>query len=283
MNLHNNWQSNGNIVETPKNSKPDLLEPTSGANGFVQRNNHAKQNAAHAGNGGKSSGGNGNSSAVTGTSAPSAHRSSNEGKQSDHRSKRRQHEEKTSKHHVHSSKTRSKMAMHPLTALQEALDLGEITSTTTGLELDGDSDSGSSHSEEHSDDDLSTTLDVTAESRTIRRQLEGLESMYSEVLKALHKKSRTGASTSGGLNSDYKLSKRRMYGSVSSLPSSVCSRPVYRDRRRNDDRQRRNAVSSKESKVSGPTLKILSVPTNGHNLLKFGNVVVDHVFYHREN
>ena len=63
-----------------------------------------------------------------------------------------------------------------MTALQEALDLGDITSTTTGLDLDADSDSSSSHS----DDDLSTTMDMN-ESRTIRRQLEGLESMYSEV------------------------------------------------------------------------------------------------------
>lgn len=58
--------------------------------------------------------------------------------------------------------------------MQEALDLGEITSTTTGLELDADSDSSSTQ------DDLSTTMDMN-ESRTIRRQLEGLESMYSEV------------------------------------------------------------------------------------------------------
>jgi len=67
-------------------------------------------------------------------------------------------------------------SLHPLAALQEALDLGEITSTTTGLELDADSDTSSSQG----DDDLSTTMDMN-ESRTIRRQLEGLESMYSEV------------------------------------------------------------------------------------------------------
>lgn len=67
-------------------------------------------------------------------------------------------------------------SLHPLTALQEALDLGEITSTTTGLDLEHDSDSSSSQS----DDDLSTTMDMN-ESRNIRRQLEGLESMYSEV------------------------------------------------------------------------------------------------------
>lgn len=67
-------------------------------------------------------------------------------------------------------------SLHALTALQEALDLGEITSTTTGLDLDGDSDSSSSHS----DDDMSAALDAN-ESRNIRRQLEGLESMYSEV------------------------------------------------------------------------------------------------------
>ena len=95
--------------------------------------------------------------------------------------------------------------------------------------------------------------------RTIRRQLEGLESMYSEVLKALQKKNRPvgggggGGATGAASGADFKmLSRRRLYGSVSSLPSSVCSRPVYRDRRRHDDRKR-----SKENKVTRPT----SLPT----------------------
>ncbi|XP_059350728.1 uncharacterized protein LOC130685375 isoform X2 [Daphnia carinata] len=202
------------------NSKPDLLEPTNGHSPMVQRvkpTTPAKPTA-------------------------NSHRVS-AGIESQtklgHHAKRRGDESKSSlaSKSFSSAKLRSSKstgALHPLTALQEALDLGDITSTTTGLDLDADSDSSSSHS----DDDLSTTMDMN-DSRTIRRQLEGLESMYSEVLKALHKKS----SRSGP--SDYKLSKRRMYGSVSSLPSSVCSRPVYRDRRRNEERRR-----PKESKSS---------------------------------
>ena len=63
-----------------------------------------------------------------------------------------------------------------MTALRDTLDLGEITSTITGLDLDADSHRSSSHE----DDDMSTTMDV-ADSKAIRKQLEGLESMYSEV------------------------------------------------------------------------------------------------------
>ena len=132
--------------------------------------------------------------------------------------------------------------MHPLTALQEALDVGEMTSTTTGLHVDSQSES----SESGSDDDMDTTIDM-ADSRAIRRQLEGLETMYSSVLKALHKKTTVRSS---GTAPDYKMSKRRMYGSVSSLPSSVCSRPLYRDRRKTNDDRRRGGKDPPLPKVS---------------------------------
>nr|CAH0112383.1 unnamed protein product [Daphnia galeata] len=199
------------------NSKPDLLEPANGPSPMVQRVKPT----------------------TPAKPMTNSHRILDSQTKLGHHAKRRGEDNKGSSvsKSLSSAKLRtSKSAgsLHPLTALQEALDLGDITSTTTGLDLDADSDSSSSHS----DDDLSTTMDMN-DSRTIRRQLEGLESMYSEVLKALHKKStRSGPS-------DYKLSKRRMYGSVSSLPSSVCSRPVYRDRRRNEERRR-----PKESKSS---------------------------------
>ena len=68
-------------------------------------------------------------------------------------------------------------SLHPLTALQEALDLGEMTSTTTALHVDSQSES----SESGSEDDMDTTIDM-ADSRAIRRQLEGLETMYSSVI-----------------------------------------------------------------------------------------------------
>lgn len=48
------------------------------------------------------------------------------------------------------------------------VEAADLTSTTTGLDLDSMLD--------RSDSDLSTT-----DARTIRKQLEGLENMYSEV------------------------------------------------------------------------------------------------------
>ncbi|CAH0560025.1 unnamed protein product [Brassicogethes aeneus] len=105
------------------------------------------------------------------------------------------------------------------------LDTTDLTSTTTrslDLEsmLDGQSDS---------DGDLSTQ-----DARTIRKQLEGLESMYSEVLKLLGVKKQTGRYQP----SDPRFSKRR-YGSMSSLPSSsVSSRPIRDKRRAGEDRKK---------------------------------------------
>jgi hypothetical protein len=56
------------------------------------------------------------------------------------------------------------------------LDTTDLTSTTTGLDsmMDGNTENNSS------DDDLSTTIDTT-DAHAIRKQLEGLENMYSEV------------------------------------------------------------------------------------------------------
>ncbi|KAK9870937.1 hypothetical protein WA026_009898 [Henosepilachna vigintioctopunctata] len=105
------------------------------------------------------------------------------------------------------------------------LDNTDMTSTTTrslDLEsmLDGQSDS---------DEDIST-----ADARTIRKQLEGLESMYSEVLKLLGVKKNLGRYQP----SDPRFSKRR-YGSMSSLPSSsVSSRPIRDKRRAHEDRKK---------------------------------------------
>ncbi|XP_071056755.1 uncharacterized protein [Onthophagus taurus] len=105
------------------------------------------------------------------------------------------------------------------------LDTADMTSTTTrslDLEsmLDGQSDS---------DGDLSTT-----DARAIRKQLEGLESMYSEVLKLLGVKKHSGRYQP----SDPKFCKRR-YGSMSSLPSSsVSSRPIRDKRRATEERKK---------------------------------------------
>nr|CAD7405024.1 unnamed protein product [Timema cristinae] len=123
---------------------------------------------------------------------------------------------------------RSKGGKIPLSASVFGLDTADLTSTTTGLDsmLDNNTENNSS------DDDLSTTIDAT-DAHAIRKQLEGLESMYSEVLKLLGVKKYSGRYQP----SDPRINKRRLYGSMSSLPSSVSSRPI-RDKRRQDERKK---------------------------------------------
>lgn len=130
--------------------------------------------------------------------------------------------------------------------LQMSAKGGKIPLSALGLEdgarLDLDSMlDGATNTEENNtseeDEDMSTTVDG-ADTRAIRKQLEGLEGMYSEVLKLLGvRKQRARYQPS-----DPRVNKRRLYGSMSSLPSSVSSRPVrdLRDRRnaRHDDRKK---------------------------------------------
>nr|CAH7735152.1 unnamed protein product [Callosobruchus chinensis] len=126
-------------------------------------------------------------------------------------------------------KHRTQKKLDPHTLLREkqifGLDTTDITSTTTrsmDLEsmLDGQTDS---------DGDISTT-----DARTIRKQLEGLETMYSEVLKLLGVKKHPGRYQP----SDPRFNKRR-YGSMSSLPSSsVSSRPIRDKRRTTEERKK---------------------------------------------
>ncbi|XP_044727629.1 uncharacterized protein DDB_G0283357-like isoform X2 [Chrysoperla carnea] len=120
-----------------------------------------------------------------------------------------------------SSKHRSMGKKHESLAMKGkhlyGLDLADITSTTTrSMDLDSMADGQSD-----SDGDISTT-----DARAIRKQLEGLETMYAEVLKLLGVKKYSGRYQP----SDPRFNKRR-YGSMSSLPSSsVSSRPI-RDKR----------------------------------------------------
>ncbi|XP_031339187.1 uncharacterized protein LOC116167798 isoform X2 [Photinus pyralis] len=101
----------------------------------------------------------------------------------------------------------------------------DIASTTTrSLDLESMLDNQSD-----SEGDISTT-----DARAIRKQLESLEGMYSEVLKILGVKKHMGRYQP----SDPRFSKRR-YGSMSSLPSSsVSSRPIRDKRRANEDRKK---------------------------------------------
>ncbi|XP_057332353.1 transcription factor mef2A isoform X1 [Microplitis mediator] len=103
------------------------------------------------------------------------------------------------------------------------VEAADLTSTTTGLDLDSMLD--------RSDSDLSTN-----DARTIRKQLEGLENMYSEVLKLL----------GGSVKKRRKARGLTSYGSVSSLPtSSVSSRPIAR----HHDKRRSHVVDERIKKA----------------------------------
>jgi hypothetical protein len=100
--------------------------------------------------------------------------------------------------------------------------LDDLTSTTTrSLDLDsllgGPWGGGQSVSDSETD---------TQGLRHIKSQLEGLETMYGEVLKML------------GARPNQVRNLRRRQGSLSSLPSSSVSGRPIRDRRRNDDRKK---------------------------------------------
>ncbi|XP_063882291.1 hornerin-like isoform X2 [Scylla paramamosain] len=121
------------------------------------------------------------------------------------------------------------------------LEAGEITSTTDALDLDSMLDGAT---EATTDDEALSAYDPDV--HLIRKQLEGLEGMYSEVLKLLGGR-RGGRTVLGG--GDLKNSRRRLHGSLSSLPSSVMSSRPGKDRRKViDDRVRRTARDNNSSK-----------------------------------
>lgn len=104
--------------------------------------------------------------------------------------------------------------------------LDDLTSTTTrSLDLDsllgGQWGAGQSVSDSETD---------TQGLRHIKSQLEGLETMYSEVLKML-------GARPGRMDGHLRNARRRQ-GSLSSLPSSSVSGRPIRDRRRNDERRK---------------------------------------------
>ncbi|KFM79940.1 hypothetical protein X975_20893, partial [Stegodyphus mimosarum] len=91
----------------------------------------------------------------------------------------------------------------------------ELTSTTTGLDMESLLDDA---------DDFSSDLSATAstmepsEASMIRKQLEGLETMYSEILRLLGVKNSCKANVFGGSVLDVsRHSRRRTNGSLSSL------------------------------------------------------------------
>ncbi|XP_059480185.1 serine/arginine repetitive matrix protein 1-like isoform X2 [Neocloeon triangulifer] len=138
------------------------------------------------------------------------------------------------------NKNSSKIVMSPLHTFGPPDSTADMTSTTTGLDLDSVLDGQTENTsddddDEEDEDDISTTVDTT-DAQAIRRQLEGLENMYSEVLKMLGVKKYTGGG--GRYVADTRPNRRRLYGSMSSLPSSVSSRPVRERRGRQEERKK---------------------------------------------
>ncbi|XP_052873166.1 uncharacterized protein LOC128278475 [Anopheles cruzii] len=107
-------------------------------------------------------------------------------------------------------------------------DAASVTNTTRSLDLEsllgGPWDGAQSVSESETDG---------GGLQQIRNQLEGLESMYTEVLKMLGNRMATNESALRSANRS-----RRRHGSMSSLPSSSISGRPIRDRRRIDERRK---------------------------------------------
>ncbi|KAB7507771.1 hypothetical protein Anas_08587 [Armadillidium nasatum] len=114
----------------------------------------------------------------------------------------------------------------------------DVTSTDAALDLNSVLDGAT---EITTDDDLASTRDD--DTYLIRRQLEGLEGMYSEVLKVLGGRKNMKAS-------DPRLLRRKVHGSMSSLPSSVMSSRCIRDKKGKviDDRLRRTTKDTSTSR-----------------------------------
>ncbi|XP_052742040.1 uncharacterized protein LOC112047533 [Bicyclus anynana] len=128
--------------------------------------------------------------------------------------------------HSHSHKKHSSKRDHHYKKHLFGLDTTDMTSTTTrSLDL-------SSLLDGRTDSDAST-----GDARAIRRQLRGLENMYAEVLQLLGV--RKPANLAKHPTWEARLTSKRRYGSMSSLPSSsVSSRPV-RDKRRSSNEHRK--------------------------------------------
>uniref|UniRef100_A0A336MEE5 CSON014371 protein n=1 Tax=Culicoides sonorensis TaxID=179676 RepID=A0A336MEE5_CULSO len=103
------------------------------------------------------------------------------------------------------------------------LDVDMTSTTTRSFDLESLLGIGQSVSDSETD---------TNGLRNIKYQLEGLENMYSEVLKMLK-----GRRPQMGENSSRGMSRRR-YGSISSLPSSSVSGRPIRDKKRIEERRK---------------------------------------------
>ncbi|XP_021711309.1 GATA zinc finger domain-containing protein 14 isoform X1 [Aedes aegypti] len=136
----------------------------------------------------------------------------------------------TIQNYMHNLKLSSSSKKHEQNMLKKHLfgldtDGASVTNTTRSLDLEsllgGPWDAGQSVSESETDGGL----------QQIRNQLEGLETMYSEVLKMLGNRMASN-------DISQRVNRRRRHGSLSSLPSSSVSGRPIRDRRRTDERRK---------------------------------------------
>ncbi|XP_053683207.1 probable serine/threonine-protein kinase DDB_G0282963 [Sabethes cyaneus] len=137
----------------------------------------------------------------------------------------------TIQNYMHNLKLSSSSKKQEQTLLKKHLfgldsDRASVTNTTRSLDLEsllgGPWEAGQSVSESETDG---------GGLQQIRNQLEGLESMYSEVLKML-------GNRMAGYDVQQRMNRRRRHGSLSSLPSSSVSGRPIRDRRRTDERRK---------------------------------------------
>jgi len=117
----------------------------------------------------------------------------------------------------------------------------DVASTTTGLDLESVM---ALQTDLTSDEELSTTIDLS-DAQAIRKQLDGLENMYTEVLKLLGLRKFGRPPANGDVKSG--IARRKMYGSMSSLPSvsSIGSRHLYGKDKRKDERKNRGTGKDK--------------------------------------
>ncbi|KAK2707651.1 uncharacterized protein LOC136029356 isoform X3 [Artemia franciscana] len=140
------------------------------------------------------------------------------------------------KNSKHSKKSIGISQVHGINSILRIDESLDPLSSTTGHEFDVESilqgDSTLNSTMTQSEDDLSTVGgQPDIDPLMIRKQLEGLETMYFEVMKMLNDKKLPGGSL-------LKSQQRKLNGSLSSIPSSVSSRPIYRDKRKYEDRLR---------------------------------------------
>ncbi|XP_022238729.1 uncharacterized protein LOC111085268 [Limulus polyphemus] len=143
-------------------------------------------------------------------------------------------------------------SIHGLTSYTDPID-AEVTSTTTGLDMESLLEDPDDYSSEIS----ATTSNVeNNDVGLIRKQLDGLETMYSEVLRLLglkHNNKRVLNSRSGAADG-LRSTRRRIHGSLSSLTGrSSVSRGTHSFKDRRSQEQRRRL---KESRIGAPNKRL---------------------------